>query len=59
MKKNLILGLTVLAVVGGVLTGCGNEKDVTKVDDTQAVVTESTQAALEKDLEPAVPETTE
>lgn len=59
MKKNLILGLTVLAVVGGVLTGCGNEKDVTKVDDTQAVVTESTQAALEKDLEPAVQETTE
>lgn len=59
MKKNLILGLTVLATVGGVLTGCGNEKDVTKVDDTQAVVTESTQAALEKDLEPAVPETTE
>lgn len=59
MKKNLILGLTVLAVVGGVLTGCGNEKDVTKVDDTQAVVTESTQAALKKDLEPAVPETTE
>lgn len=59
MKKNLILGLTVLAVVGGVLTGCGNEKDVTKVDDTQAVVTESTQAALEKNLEPAVPETTE
>lgn len=59
MKKNLIFGLTVLAVVGGVLTGCGNEKDVTKVDDTQAVVTESTQAALEKDLEPAVPETTE
>lgn len=59
MKKNLILGLTVLAVVGGVLTGCGNEKDVTKVDDTQAVVTESTQVALEKDLEPAVPETTE
>lgn len=59
MKKNLILGLIVLAVVGGVLTGCGNEKDVTKVDDTQAVVTESTQAALEKDLEPAVPETTE
>ena len=59
MKKNLILGLTVLAVVGGVLTGCGNEKDVTKVDDTQAVVTKSTQAALEKDLEPAVPETTE
>lgn len=53
------MGLTVLAVVGGVLTGCGNEKDVTKVDDTQAVVTESTQAALEKDLEPAVPETTE
>lgn len=59
MKKNLIFGLTVLAVVGGVLTGCGKEKDVTKVDDTQAVVTESTQAALEKDLEPAVPETTE
>lgn len=59
MKKNLILGLTVLATVGGVLTGCDNEKDVTKVDDTQAVVTESTQAALEKDLEPAVPETTE
>lgn len=59
MKKNLIFGLTVLAVVGGVLTGCGNEKDATKVDDTQAVVTESTQAALEKDLEPAVPETTE
>lgn len=58
MKKNLILGLTMVAVVGCVLTGCGKDKDVTKVDDTQAVVTESTQAALEKDLEPAGSETT-
>lgn len=58
MKKNLIFGLTVLAVVGGVLTGCGN-KEVTKTDETQAVITESTQAALEKDLEPATEKTTE
>ena len=53
MKKNLILGLTVVAVAGCMFTGCGKNKDVTKVDDTQAVVSESTESALDKDLEPA------
>lgn len=59
MKKNLILGLTVLAMVGGTLTGCGKDKEVTKVDDTQAVVQESTESALDKELEKATEETTE
>lgn len=53
MKKNLILGLTVVAIAGCMFTGCGKNKDVTKVDDTQAVVAESTESALDKDLEPA------
>lgn len=59
MKKKMLTGILAVSMLGVALTGCGNEKDVTKVDDTQAVVTESTQEALEKDLEPAVPETTE
>lgn len=59
MKKNLILGLTVLAMVGGTLTGCGENKEVTKVDDTQAVVQESTESALDKELVKATEETTE
>ena len=59
MKKNLILGLTMVAVVGCVFTGCGKNKEVTKTDDTQAVVSESTESALEKDLEPVTETTTE
>ena len=59
MKKNLILGLTVVAVAGCMFTGCGKNKDVTKVDDTQAVVEESTESALDKDLEPATEAPTE
>ena len=59
MKKNLILGLTVVAVAGCMFTGCGKNKEVTKVDDTQAVVSESTESALEKDLEPATEAPTE
>lgn len=59
MKKNLILGLTVVAIAGCMFTGCGKNKDVTKVDDTQAVVSESTESALDKDLEPATETPTE
>mgnify|MGYP007022590220 FL=1 len=59
MKKNLILGLTVVAVAGCMFTGCGKNKDVTKVDDTQAVISESTESALDKDLEPATETPTE
>lgn len=59
MKKNLILGLTVVAVAGCMFTGCGKNKEVTKVDDTQAVVSESTESALDKDLEPATETPTE
>lgn len=59
MKKNLILGLTVVAVAGCMFTGCGKNKDVTKVDDTQAVVSEATESALDKDLEPVTEAPTE
>lgn len=59
MKKNLILGLTVVAVAGCMFTGCGKNKEVTKVDDTQAVVSESTESAFEKDLEPVTEAPTE
>lgn len=59
MKKNLILGLTVVAIAGCMFTGCGKNKEVTKVDDTQAVVSESTESALDKDLEPATETPTE
>lgn len=52
MKKNLILGLTVVVIAGCMFTGCGKNKEVTKVDDTQAVVSESTESALDKGLEP-------
>lgn len=59
MKKNLILGLTVVAVAGCMFTGCGKNKDVTKVDDTHAVVSEATESALDKDLEPVTEAPTE
>lgn len=59
MKKNLILGFTVVAVAGCMFTGCGKNKEVTKVDDTQAVVSESTESALDKDLEPVTEAPTE
>lgn len=59
MKKTLILGLTVVAVAGCMFTGCGKNKEVTKVDDTQAVVSESTESALDKDLEPVTEAPTE
>lgn len=59
MKKKLILGLIAVAVVGCVLTGCGKKKEVTKVNESQAVVSESTESALDKDLEPATETPTE
>lgn len=59
MKKKLILGLIAVAVVGCALTGCGKKKEVTKVNESQAVVSESTESALDKDLEPATEVPTE
>lgn len=59
MKKKLILGLIAVAVVGCALTGCGKKKEVTKVNESQAVVSESTESALDKDLEPATEAPTE
>ena len=59
MKKKLILGLIAVAVVGCALTGCGKKKEVTKVNESQAVVSESTESALDKDLEPATETPTE
>lgn len=58
MKKKMLTGILAVSMLGVALTGCGN-KEVTKIDETQAVITESTQAALEKDLEPATEKTTE
>ena len=59
MKKKLILGLTVVAVAGCMFTGCGKNKEVTKVNESQAVVSESTESALNKDLEPVTETPTE
>lgn len=59
MKKKLILGFIAVAVVGCALTGCGKKKEVTKVNESQAVVSESTESALNKDLEPATETPTE
>lgn len=59
MKKKLILGLIAVAVVGCALTGCGKKKEVTKVNESQAVVSESTESALDKDLEPVTETPTE
>ena len=59
MKKKLILGLTVVAVAGCMFTGCGKNKEVTKVNESQAVVSESTESALYKDLEPVTETPTE
>lgn len=59
MKKKLILGLITVAVVGCALTGCGKKKEVTKVNESQAVVSESTESALNKDLEPVTETPTE
>lgn len=58
MKKKMLTGILAVSMLGVALTGCGN-KEVTKTDETQAVIAESTQAALEKDLEPATEKTTE
>lgn len=59
MKKKLILGFIAVAVVGCALTGCGKKKEVTKVNESQAVVSESTESALNKDLEPVTETPTE
>lgn len=58
MKKKMLTGILAVSMLGVALTGCGN-KEVTKTDETQAVITESTQAALEKDLEPVTETPTE
>lgn len=55
-KKNLILTLVVGALVGTMLTGCGN-KEVTKVDDSKAVISEVTEEPTEETTEAV--ETTE
>lgn len=47
MKKNLVTGLLMCAIVGTMLTGCGDNKEVTKVDESTAVITETTESTEE------------
>lgn len=47
MKKKLVTGLLMCAMVGTMLTACGDNKEVTKVDESTAVITETTEAVEE------------
>ena len=47
MKKKLVTGLLMCAMVGTMITGCGDNKEVTKVDESTAVITETTEASKE------------
>lgn len=47
MKKKLVTGLLMCAMVGTMLTGCGDNKEVVKVDESTAVITETTEASEE------------
>lgn len=53
-NKSLILTLVVGALVGTMLTGCGN-KEVTKVDESTAVISEVTEEPTEEPTETAEP----
>lgn len=45
MKKKIVTGLLMCAMVGTMITGCGdNNKEVTKVDESTAVISETTEA---------------
>lgn len=47
MKKKFVTGLLMCAIVGTMLTGCGDNKEVTKVDESTVVITEITESTEE------------
>lgn len=48
MKKKIVAGLLMCAMVGTMLTGCGdNNKEVTKVDESTAIITKTTESTEE------------
>lgn len=50
MKKKLVTCLLMCVMAGTMLAGCGDNKEVTKVDDSTAVITETTEP-VEKSTE--------
>ena len=50
MKKKLVTCLMMCVMAGTMLAGCGDNKEVTKVDDSTAVITETTEP-VEKSTE--------
>ena len=53
MKKKFVTGLLMCAMVGTMLTGCSDNKEVTKVDESTAVIAETTETteSVEKTTE--------
>lgn len=48
MKKKIVAGLLTCVMVGTMLTGCGdNNKEVTKVDESTAIITKTTESTEE------------
>ena len=65
MKRKLLSGMLICAMAGMLLTGCGGNKEVTKVDESTAVITETDAISQEVDeetvetVEPTTEETVE
>lgn len=58
MKKKLLTGILVASMLGMMLTGCGDNKEVTKTDDTKVEITtekesEATETVVEETTEVA------
>ncbi|MBO5031669.1 MAG: hypothetical protein J6D08_07260 [Lachnospiraceae bacterium] len=59
MKKKLVTGLLMCAMVGTMLTGCGDNKEVTKVDESTIAVIETEEITKTEDLNQETEETKE
>lgn len=55
MKKKLVTCLAMCVMAGTMLAGCGDNKEVTKVDDSTAVITETTEPVEESTGEDTAP----
>ena len=58
MKKKALTGILVASMLGMMLTGCGDNKEVTKTDETQVEITtekesEATETVVEETTEVA------
>ena len=60
MKKKALTGILVASMLGMMLTGCGDNKEVTKTDDTKVeITTEKESEATETVVEETTEVTTE